>query len=130
MSLDGASDWKFTFACVVIVDALSEQPDKIREARDLLEREREKVVAALALARARAQEIAEQQKAWRKEAAELLERGDAASLSVTEMAKALGLSRQWTTHLRAEAKRRVRLMNVVCVDPPGPEAFMTRKRGK
>jgi len=106
-----------------------EKPDKIREARDLLEREREEVIAALGSARAEAQQIAEQQKEWRKAAAILLERGDAAGLSVTEMAKALGLSRQWTTHLRAEAKRRVRFVNVVGVDPPGPETFMTRKRG-
>jgi predicted nucleic acid-binding Zn-ribbon protein len=66
---------------------MDEKPDKIREARDLLEREREEVVAALALARAHAQEIAEQQKAWRTKAAELLERGDAAGLSVPRWRK-------------------------------------------
>lgn len=108
---------------------MDQKPDKVREARELLEGEREKVIAALGLARAEAQKIAEQQKAWRMKAAELLERGDAAGLSVTEMAKALGLSRQWTTHLRAEAKRRVRLVSVVCADPP-VQAFMTRKHQK
>jgi hypothetical protein len=106
-----------------------ENPDRVREARDLLRREREEVVAALESARVEAQAIAAKQKAWRTTAAMLLERGTAAGLSVTEMAKALGLSRQWTTHLRAEADRRVRLVNVVCIDPPGPETFVTRKRG-
>jgi len=80
----------------------------IRKARELLERERADVLAALGAARASAQKIADEQKAWREAVATLLERGDAAGLSVTEMAKALGLSRQWTSHLRAEAERRLR----------------------
>jgi hypothetical protein len=103
--------------------------DKVREARDLLERERADVVAALAAARVEAQRIAEHQKEWREAAAGLLERGDAAGLSVAEMARALGLSRQWTTHLRAEAKRRARLVGVVCTDPPGSGFFAVRKPG-
>jgi len=107
---------------------MEEESDKVREARDLLERERADVIAALGAARAEAQQIAELQKKWRTAAAFLLERGDAAGLSVTEMAKALGLSRQWTTHLRAEAKRRLRLSNVVCSDPPRPVTFTPRRR--
>ena len=99
---------------------MSKRPDKIRQARELLEQEQDAVRKALASAREEGQEIARAQKAWRETAAALLDRGDAAGLSVTEMAKALGLSRQWTTHLRAEASRRQRLANVrvVCVDPP------------
>ena len=83
--------------------------DEIRKARVLLEQERGNVLAALGAARASAQKIADEQKAWREAVTKLLERGDAAGLSVTEMAKALGLSRQWTSHLRADAERRARL---------------------
>jgi hypothetical protein len=94
---------------------MPKKPDRVREARELLERERKDVLAALAAARGEAQRIAAQQEAWRGTAATLLERGDAAGLSVAEMARALGLSRQWTTHLRAEAERRARLARVVRV---------------
>jgi len=101
---------------------MTAEPEKIREARELLAREREQVLAALASAREEARQMAESQKAWRATAATLLERGDAAGLSVAEMARALGLSRQWTTHLRSESERRAstaRLVRVVCVEPPG-----------
>jgi hypothetical protein len=84
------------------------QKDEIRKAREVLEQERAEVLAALGAARASAQKIAHEQSAWREAVTTLLERGDAAGLSVTEMAKALGLSRQWTSHLRAEAVRRAR----------------------
>ena len=95
--------------------------DEIRKARQLLEHEREAVLAALGDARTTAQKISEEQRAWREAVAQLLERGDAAGLSVTEMAKALGLSRQWTSHLRAEAERRARLASpkVWLMPPPG-----------
>ena len=94
---------------------MPKKSDKVREARELLERERNDVLAALAAARAEAHRIAEHQKAWRVAAAVLLERGAAAGLSVAEMARALGLSRQWTTHLRAEAERREHVARVVQV---------------
>ena len=91
---------------------MAKRHDKIRQARELLEQERNDVRDALAQAREEGQEIARAQKAWRERAAALLDRGNAAGLSVTEMARALGLSRQWTTHLRAEAARRERLAKV------------------
>lgn len=91
--------------------------DEIRRARELLAQERADVLAALAAARGEAQQIAEAQKAWREAVAPLLERADAAGVSVSEMAAALGLSRQWTSHLRAEAKRRERLeVSIVTVE--------------
>jgi len=83
--------------------------DEIRHARELLAHERADVLAALAAARGEAQKIAAGQQAWRDAVGLLLERADAAGVSVNEMANALGLSRQWTSHLRDEAKRRERL---------------------
>jgi len=83
--------------------------EKIRRARELLAQERADVLAALAAACGEAQKIAEAQKAWREAVVPLLERADTAGVSVNEMAAALGLSRQWTSHLRADAKRRERL---------------------
>jgi uncharacterized membrane protein len=79
--------------------------DEVEKAREVLARERAEVLDALRAARAEGARIADEQGRWRAHAAELLDRGGAAGLTVTEMAKALGLSRQWTTHLRAQAEK-------------------------
>jgi DNA invertase Pin-like site-specific DNA recombinase len=92
--------------------------DQVRQARELLARERADVLAALAAAREDGRRLADAQKAWRDDAANLIARGDAAGLSVTEMAKALGLSRQWTTHIRKELERRKQVARVVPVQYP------------
>ena len=98
--------------------------DEVQRAQELLARERADVLAALEAARAEGARIAEEQSRWREEAAALLDRGGAAGLSVTEMAKALGLSRQWTTHLRAQSEkeaikrlRRVRPLSLELLPP-------------
>jgi uncharacterized membrane protein len=95
-------------------------PDEVQKARELLAEERVDVLEALRAARAEGARIADEQRCWREQAAELLDRGGAAGLSVTEMAKALGLSRQWTTHLRAHAEKQAltRLRRVRPL-PPG-----------
>jgi hypothetical protein len=97
---------------------MAAEPEKIREARELLTRERDDVLAALTAARAEAKAIAERQSAWRDTAGTLLERGAAAGLSVAKMARALGLSRQWTTHLQSEQRRRGQLHRVVFASRP------------
>ncbi len=71
----------------------------IAKAREILEREREAVLADLREAGAEARAAAEQQRIWRAQAAALLDRGREAGLSIKEMAHALGLSRQWSTYL-------------------------------
>ena len=91
--------------------------DDIRAAHELLEKERTAVVSALAGAKAQARGIAAQQKEWRSSILELLARGEAVGLTVTQMARALGLSRQWTTHLRDEADRKRGFIRV----EPDPE---------
>lgn len=75
--------------------------DEIRHARELLHRERDAVVAALTKAALEAKEAARRQAEWKAEVAALLRRGRDAGITTTEMAKLLGLSRQWTTHLLA-----------------------------
>jgi len=98
------------------------RPGEVRKARELLAREREDVLAALEVAREDGRRLAGAQKAWRGAAADLIARGDAAGLSVTEMAKALGLSRQWTTHIRKELERRKHVARIVPVQyPPGQQ---------
>ena len=72
---------------------------EVERARNVLEQEREAVIAALRDAGHEAREAADRQKAWRTRVQELLNRGGSAGIPVAEMAKALGLSRQWTTHL-------------------------------
>jgi hypothetical protein len=74
---------------------------EIDRARKLLEDERRAVLDGLAGAGEDARERARRQQAWRATVSDLLERGRAAGVPVTEMAKALGLSRQWTSHLLA-----------------------------
>lgn len=62
-------------------------PDDVRAARELIEQERAAVVTAMAGAKAHAQAIAAEQKEWRGSVLELLERGEAAGLTVSEMAR-------------------------------------------
>jgi hypothetical protein len=75
----------------------------VEQARQVLEDERNAVLAGLADERAAAERAAEEQRRWRAEVESLLERGRAAGLSVAEMADALGISRQWTNHLARRA---------------------------
>jgi hypothetical protein len=74
---------------------------EVERARAVLERERAEVVAALEQAGAEARDLAARQAAWREQVMALLDRANAAGVAVTDMAKALGLSRQWTSHLLA-----------------------------
>ncbi len=75
--------------------------EDVEHARHLLERERDHVIAALVSAGDEARAVASRQKVWRAEVLALLQRGSTNGVPVTEMAKALGLSRQWTSHLLA-----------------------------
>ena len=70
---------------------------------EVMNAEREAVLAGLARERAAAERAAEEQRRWRTEVQSLLERGRAVGLSVTDMAEALGISRQWTNHLAKRA---------------------------
>ncbi len=72
---------------------------EIEQAKQVLEGEREAVLAGLAQERAAAERAAEEQRRWRADVQVLLERGRTVGLSVAEMADALGISRQWTNHL-------------------------------
>src|SRR5919108_1958843 len=82
--------------------------DEVERARAVLERERAEVLAALERAGAEARELAARQAAWREQVTDLLDRANTAGVAVTDMAKAFGLSRQWTSHLlarRAKAEK-------------------------
>ncbi len=72
---------------------------ELERAKQVLESEREAVLAGLADECAAAERAAEEQRRWRADVQVLLERGRAVGLSVAEMADALGISRQWTNHL-------------------------------
>jgi len=76
---------------------------EIERAKEVLSAEREAVLAGLAEECAAAERAAEEQRRWRADVQELLERGRAVGLSVAEMADALGISRQWTNHLAKHA---------------------------
>ena len=92
----------------------------IEQARDVLQRERTSVLAELQDAGAQAREAAERHKAWKVQVDELLERGRVAGVPVTEMARALGLSRQWTSHLLAQRDRALRVEKLLGgTDSPG-----------
>jgi len=97
---------------VNILDTL-EKPDQIRAARQLLDEEQAEVRKAFARLRERGACIAAEQREWRDAAAQVLERGAAAGLSVAEMARELGLSRQWTTHIRKDSQRRQKLGELI-----------------
>ena len=77
--------------------------EEVRRAKEVLEAEREAVLAGLVGERAAAELAADEQRRWRAEVQSLLERGRAVGLSVAEMAEALGISRQWTNHLAKQA---------------------------
>ena len=78
----------------------------VEQAKQVLESERNAVLAALATERAAAERAAEEQRRWRAEVGSLLERGRAVGLSVADMAEALGISRQWTNHLAKQTVSR------------------------
>ena len=82
--------------------------DEVERARAVLERERTAVLTALRTVGEEGREAAAKQREWRARARDLLARGDAAGVPVSDMAHALGLSRQWTTHLLARTERRER----------------------
>jgi hypothetical protein len=82
--------------------------------------DRDDVLRDLAAARDDARRLAERQQTWRNEVGELLERGQAAGLTVSEMAEALGLSKKWTSHLRERARRRLKLSAPLFFEFGGP----------
>lgn len=71
----------------------------VERAKQVIETERQAVLAGLAEERAAAERAAEEQRRWRADVQTFLERGRAVGLSVADMAEALGVSRQWTNHL-------------------------------
>jgi hypothetical protein len=80
--------------------------DELERAKEVIEGERQAVIAGLAEQRAAAERAADEQRRWRAEVEALLERGRAVSLPVADMAKALGISRQWTNHLAKTSMER------------------------
>jgi hypothetical protein len=80
--------------------------DELERAKEVIEGERQAVLAGLAAQRAAAERAADEQRRWRAEVEALLERGRAVSLPVADMAKALGISRQWTNHLAKTSMER------------------------
>jgi hypothetical protein len=80
--------------------------DELERAKEVIEGERQAVIVGLAEQRAAAERAAEEQRRWRAEVEALLERGRAVSLPVADMAKALGISRQWTNHLAKTSMER------------------------
>jgi hypothetical protein len=102
---------------VVLLDTFAGEltVGEIQRARELLEQERKAVLEGLSEAGNEARELAQRRKRWRDEVSTFLERGRQAGVSVTEMASALGLSRQWTSHLlaRRDADARERVLTEV-----------------
>lgn len=80
---------------------------EIERARDVLAGEREAVLSGLRQERSEAERAAAVQREWRRRVESLLERGRLASVPVADMAEALGVSRQWTSHLLAKHAQRV-----------------------
>ena len=78
----------------------------VEQAKQVIETERNAVLAGLAEERAAAERAAEEQRRWRAEVQSLLERGRAVGLPVADMAEALGISRQWTNHLAKQTVSR------------------------
>jgi hypothetical protein len=91
---------------------------EIEQARQVLEAERQAVLAGLADERAAAERAAEEQRRWRAEVEALLERGRAVDLSIADMADALGVSRQWTNHLAKRAIDKELVKRVAKMPPP------------
>ncbi len=79
-----------------------DRSEEVERARRILHEERDSVVRALEEAGAELKEHAKRQAAWRANVDELLVRGRTAGVPVSAMARALGVSRQWTSHLLAE----------------------------
>jgi hypothetical protein len=95
--------------------------DELERAKEVIEAERQAVLDGLAEQRAAAERAAEEQRRWRAEVEALLERGRAVSLPVAEMAKALGISRQWTNHLaKASMERELGKVRPKQFPPPWP----------
>jgi len=78
----------------------------VEQAKQVIETERAAVLAGLESERAAAERAAEEQRRWRADVEALLERGRAVGLSVSDMAEALGISRQWTNHLAKQTVSR------------------------
>jgi hypothetical protein len=108
---------------------------EVEQAMQVLQAERDAVLAGLGEERAAAERAAEEQRRWRADVQALLERGRAVGLSVADMADALGISRQWTNHLARTAdsrekaavsrevmKRAASLMSSGHFGPPEPDA--------
>jgi hypothetical protein len=87
--------------------------DEVEKARQVLAKERRAVLtrlqAAAADAASEAERAAAWRRAWRRDVHRLLNRGQSAGVSVTEMAEALGVSRQWAAHLLKEREREQQL---------------------
>ena len=95
--------------------------DELERAKQVLNAEREAVLAGLAEQRAAAERAAEEQRRWRAEVEALLERGRAVGVSVADMANALGVSRQWTNHLaKASMERHLAKRRPERFPPPWP----------
>lgn len=90
---------------------------EIERAREVLAGEREAVLRELREERAEAERAAAVQRDWRKRVGLLLERGRLVALPVADMAEALGVSRQWTSHLIAKHSRRI-LPGAAWPEPP------------
>lgn len=86
---------------------------EIEKAQRVLAKERRAVLRALAVASGgaarEAKRAAAWKRAWQVHVHRLLNRGQAAGVSVAEMAEALGVSRQWADHLLKERDRAARL---------------------
>jgi antitoxin component HigA of HigAB toxin-antitoxin module len=91
---------------------------EIEQAKQVLDTERQAVLAGLAEERAAAERAAEEQRRWRAEVEALLERGRAVGLSIADMADALGVSRQWTNHLAKRALDREIVKRIAKSPPP------------
>ena len=90
----------------------------VEQAKQVLEDERQAVLAGLADERAAAERAAEEQRRWRADVEALLERGRAVGLSIADMADALGVSRQWTNHLTKKAVDKALVQRMAQMPPP------------
>ena len=78
----------------------------VERAKIVLENERKAVLKGLREQKRRAARLAEEQRLWRSEVEKLLDRGKAVGVPVVKMADALGVSRQWTSHLAWQVLRK------------------------
>jgi hypothetical protein len=84
--------------------------DEVERAQQVLAAEREAVLRKLREERAEAESAAAAQRAWGERVQALLERGRVAGVSIIDMAEALGVSRQWTSHLLAKRETQQALL--------------------